>query len=295
MILLLWSASFIGCARWNRPSWSAAEKTEETKSTIVPVQSTPAPDSVSIETVMVRFDETELNKLDQSWLAADESVIDIEHRKLLDMNGIRVGVIRGDLPQPIVHQLELSRSQQRSDVVEQLGLGADTDSRTKLLSCRAGRRKDLVIRRELQQPLSVVTAIGGSVSGHLFDRASAVFALTMYPQADSTAIAELIPEVQYGEQRKSFVTGDFGMRQELKRESKLWKQLKIRVSLATNDVLMISTTSPSKALGHAFFTTQKTEQAEQQTVLLVRLASTQLDDLFDVDIVDRARAMMEKQ
>jgi hypothetical protein len=293
-IAIVHSAACVGCARWSRPSWSSTEKAEEPKPAGLTIQNDTAPDTVSVETVLVRFDESQLDQVDQAWMAADESVIEFEHRRLLDLNGIRVGVIRGELPSSLSKQLEVSASQQRNDVVERLGLGADSDSRPKLLSCRAGRRKDLVIRRELQQPLSVVTTIGGTVSGHQFERASAILALTMYPQPNSTAIAELVPEVQFGDARKSFVASEVGLRQELKRDFKLWKQLKIRVPLSHGDVLMVSSTSPSKALGHAFFSTITQQQSAEQIVLLVRLNSTNQDDLFAEDVVDQARAIMER-
>lgn len=283
----------MGCARWNRPSWTVPEKNEDSQATTLPLHTSAAPDTVSVETVLVRFDEQHTEELDKAWLGADESVIDIQQRKLLDLNGIRVGVIRGDLPKEILQQLELSRSQQRTDVEEQLGLASDSDSRARLLSCRGGKRKELLIRRENQQPLSVVTTIGGSVSGHQFVRASALFALTMYPQTDGTAITELIPEIQYGDARQNFISGEFGMRQELRRDSKLWKQLKIRTTLATNEVLMVSTTAPSKALGHAFFRTENSQQIEEQIVLLIRLASTSSDDLFSDTIVGQLPASVE--
>ncbi len=279
-----------GCARWH-----GLNKTEEPASGLPIAATKPStPDTVTIETALVRYDEDRVIEMQRVWALADESIIDFEQRRLLDCNGIRVGVIRGELPQQLVQQMEASRQQQQQDIVEQLGLGADVDSRIRTLDCRAGRRKELVVRRELAHPLSVISTVDGSMSGHVFDRATALLSMTVYPQTDGKATIELVPEVQYGEPKQSFVSAEFGMRQEMKRDSKIWKQFKIRATLASSEVLMISSSTPSKALGHAFFTTETNKRTEEHVVVLIRLASTQMDNLFNDDIVNQARALMDQ-
>ncbi len=241
----------------------------------------------------MRYDEDHLDELQQTWAAADETILDFEQRRLLDANGIRVGVIRGELPRPLSQQLELSTQRQKTDIVEQLGLGADAEVHSLTWVCRAGSRKELVVRRELTKPLYVFTTQGDSVAGYPFDKALSVLGMTVYPQNDGKALIELVPEIQHGEPKNSFVAGEFGMRQETKRESKVWKQFKIRTAVSGGELLMISATTPAKALGHAFFTTETNRQTEDQLVVLIRLTTNQQDSLFGENIVNQARTFME--
>lgn len=278
-----------GCA-----SWHAVSQTDQpdAKPAATPTQAV-APNAVTLETSLIRFDETRQADLEQIWQAADESILEYELRRTLDANGIRVGVFRGELPQELLRQINQKAEQQQADIVEQLGLGADMDPRSHTLTCRSGRRRDWVIRREIRKPLSVVTTQDGNLSGQLFEKASAVLALTTYPQRDGKTLIELVPEIQFGAPKNAFVTGEFGMRQELKRESKSWKQFKIRTPMAPSEVLMIASTLPPKALGHAFFTTETADQSEEHVVALVKFTSTTKDTLFEDDVLQQARAIME--
>lgn len=231
--------------------------------------------------------------MQQAWAAADETILDFEQRRLLDANGIRVGVIRGEMPKQLTQAIELSKQRQKSDIVEQLGLGADAEVHSLTWVCRSGVRKELVVRREMNKPLSVFTMLNGSLAGYQFAKAMSVLGMTVYPQNDGKSLIELVPEIQHGEPKNSFVAGEFGMRQETKRDSKVWKQFKIRTALNGGELLMISATTPAKALGHAFFTTETSRQTEEQLVVLIRLTTNQQDPLFGENIMNQARTMME--
>ena len=87
----------------------------------------------------------------------------------------------------------------------------------------------------------------------LTDRPTALLALTAFPRNDGQVVLELIPEVQYGEQRSSFVTNALGVRQEMRREARSWKSLKIRAPLAIGNILMISATSPPQIARRIIF------------------------------------------
>ncbi|MFO0942399.1 MAG: hypothetical protein U0930_16800 [Pirellulales bacterium] len=291
ILLGLAIASFGGCASWHV---GESARDEVAASTNKPVLNSPvAPDTVTIQTALVRYDEDHLSDLQQAWASADETILEFEQRRLLDANGIRVGVIRGELPKQLTQQIELSQKRQKTDIVEQLGLGADAEVHSLTWVCRAGSRKELVVRREMTKPLSVFTILNGSVAGYQYEKAMSVLGMTVYPQADGKSLIELVPEIQHGEPRNSYVAGEFGMRQETKRDAKVWKQFKIRTALNGGELLMVSATSPAKALGHAFFTTETNRQTEEQLVVLIRLTTKQQDPVFGENIMNQARTMME--
>jgi hypothetical protein len=281
-----------GCATWYETP-SASQSSGLSTSGLPAAKS--SPDTIDIETIVVRFSEDRLTELETIWKTADESVFEFESRQALDVNGLRAGLFRGELPDLIQEQLSSAASQQ-SGVMELAGLSSDADSRMRLMRCRAGRRKEIVIRRDVSRPLSIVTSTDGQLSGQTFyDRPVALFALTPFPTMDGKATLELIPEVHYGEAVNRFVTSDAGVRQELRRSSKGWKELKVRAQLSTGEVMVIAATHPPKALGAAFFVADTVQHTEEHLVLLVRLAATQLDDLFGEDQIATARAMMEQR
>jgi len=263
-----------GCARWY-------EQVTPLEATSGLPASVHAPDSVDLETVVIRFSENQSQDLEQMWQSVDEAIIDSQQRRTLDANGIRVGLLRGELPTIVREQLDRSARQSSLDASEVAGLGSDADARMRLIRCRTGHRKELIIRREIDRPLSVVTTLDGLLAGQTFyDRATALFALTPYPASNGNATVEMVPEVQYGESQNRYITTDFGMRQELKRPTKVWKPLKVRATLGKGEILVVAATQPPKSLGGAFFLSQTIQQQEEHLILLIRLSETPLDDLF---------------
>lgn len=253
-----------------------------------------SPDSVTIETVLVRFPLDATERLQEIWRAADETIIDLAFRHELDKNGLRVGLLRGELPVAIVEQLNKTAIDQTTDALEHAGLAADVDNRMRQLTCRAGRRKEFIVRREIVEPLTVVTCINGSLTGETFERATALFDLRVNPHADGQATVQLIPEIQHGDRQQAFVSSEFGVRPEVRRPQTNWKPLTIQARLQPRQVLMVSSTYPPKSLGSAMFVTKTADQTEQHVVMLVRLAKTQMDELFAPEIAEQAHALTER-
>ncbi|MCA9133394.1 MAG: hypothetical protein KDA45_09575 [Planctomycetales bacterium] len=277
-----------GCA-----SWSSEAEAERSGALRAPRQLNP--DTVVIETVLVRFPRNRAAELSGVWERASESVLDLPLRERLDNNGLRAGVLLGELPRAIRQQLEATAVNQTSDALEHAGLAADVDNLMRQLQCRAGRRKDLMVKRELPEPLTVLTTLDGKhVCGETFERASVLFDLRAVPHGDGSASIELTPEIHHGDHRQAFVSTDFGVRPEIRRSVQVWKELKLNVKLQRGQVLMVSSTLPAKALGAAFFLSQTADHSEEHVLLLVRLAETQLDELFAPEVMEQARAMAER-
>ena len=253
-----------------------------------------SPDSVVVETVLVRFPEQASDEIQGLWDSVDESIFDIELRKKLDKNGLRAGLLIGEIPLPIRDRLYDPDKQEAAEVLESAGLAADIDSKMRRLTCRAGRRKELMVRPEVTHPLTVVTTLDGRLAGETFQRPAVLFDLRAIPHPNGQATLEMTPEIQHGDLRKEFVTSEYGMRPEMRREQAVWQELTIRARLSPGQTLMLSSTLPCKALGKAFFLTRTAEQTEEHVVMLVRLAATQLDELFDPESVEKARALTER-
>lgn len=287
LVLLLYLFLFPGCAQWSK---------DQTVSEPSPLLAKPkkGPDSVLVETVLVRFPKAKLPEFQQMWSEIDETFLPMETRERLDQNGIRVGLVISELPKAIRDQIAETSHDQNTDALEHAGLAADSDNMTRRLQCRAGRRKELFVRNHLSEPLTVLTVIDSATQGQTFEKANALFDLRAIPHGDKQTTVELTPEVQHGELKHSYVTSEIGMRPELRRASENWQDLKIVTKLNLGQVLVVTASQPTKALGKAFFTTKTADQSEEYTILLLRVVETQLDELFDPDSVAQAQALAER-
>lgn len=287
--LMLWGYLITvipACAQWSR------EKELESGNFLPKPQK--SLDSVTVETVLVRFPEQRKQELVDIWQNVDESIFEIEFREKLDRNGLRAGLMIGELPQVVREQIEITSQEQVTNALEHAGLAADVDNKMRQLRCRAGRRKELILRRDLAMPLTVLSASDGAVSGATYYQPTVLFDLRVMPYGDQQTTIELTPEIQHGELRPAFVSTDLGLRSEMQRSQQVWQDLTIRSKLKPGQVLLVAASLPPKALGAAFFTTQTAEQSQEYVILLIRVAESQLDELFAPDEVARARAMIER-
>ncbi len=277
-----------GCAHWS----SNAHDNDGATGLQPPGRSL---DSVVIETVLVRFPASKLEQLDTIWTSADESIFDIQFRQLMDRNGLRAGLLFGELPLAIREQIQETSHQQTTDALEHAGLAADVDNQMRKLQCRAARRKDLIVRKQVAEPLTVLTLLDGEkVSGETYYQPSVLFDLRAMPHGDGQATLELTPEIQHGEYRQTFVSSDYGVRPEMKRQHQAWPELRLSARLRPGQILAIAATQPPKALGSAFFTTHTADRSVEHVVLLVRLSETQLDELFAHEEIEQAQVMAER-
>lgn len=255
-----------------------------------------SPDTVVVDTVLVRVPQARSNELHDLWLAADEAVLPLELRKHLDRNGLRAGVVLGELPKLIRDQLNSVSAKQTTDVLEHAGLAADVDNRMRQLRCRSGRPKDLWVRSETSETLTILSATEtGSVAGETFERPTMMFDLRAVPHGDGSATIQLKPIVQHGQQRQDYISTEFGVRPEIKRAQHSYDNLAIDVRMTPGQVLAVSSTLPPKAVGSAFFVTETAENTRENVVLLIRLGETQLDELFAPELTEQARAIAERQ
>ncbi len=281
----------VGCATWTADKTTAGPE----KSSLLPARKL-NPDSVVIETVLVRFPAEMAAQLEREvWQLSHEGIADIAVRQRLDQNGLRAGVIYGELPALIRQQLDQTATQQKTNALEHAGLAADVDNRMRRLQCRAGRPKELLVKPEMNESLTIISTRDGQLlSGETFERAAILLDLRVVPHGDGSATVSLIPQVQHGEHRQMFVHSDLGTRPEMRRGLQSWNELKMSAKLTAGQILVVSSSSPPKALGNAFFVSKTAENSEERVLLLVRLAESQLDDLFAPEIVAQAQAMAER-
>jgi hypothetical protein len=114
-----------------------------------------------------------------------------------------------------------------------------------------------------------------------YQDAQCQFDLTAMPEGDGTVSIQLTPEIYHGQSHQCWVAQDGTFRVDSTRNCQRFEDLFIETILSPGQTLVLSASPDPVGLGEAFFIDAKSQR--RRTVLLVRLAQTQLDDLFAPD------------
>lgn len=235
-------------------------------------------DSVVLEFMFVRMPVSESAAYEEIWSAADEQGLEADLRRQLADNGLRCGVLGQDLPAVLRERLAEPANSlvERSEDIDTSDVEVDRTARRK--QCRAGRRAKIVVSKT-HESLSVLTSEGGVVRGRLVEKAQCLFALKPYPQGDGRVKLDMTPEVEHGDVKQQWVGGNGTMMHRMGKERIVLDTLRIVTTLAPGQSLMLSATGDARGLGDHFFV-ETAGGTVERTLLLVRVAQTQHDDLF---------------
>jgi hypothetical protein len=260
--------------------------------TWLPTQNEPAPvvrdlvpvvkprDAVGIETILVRLDEVQAQRLDEVWAQVDEQALTPELRIALDKNGMRAGKVASTLPALLEEWVRQTVQRVEESPLEQAGVAADVTSYSQLWRCRANSRKELTIRRVNTGSACVFYHQEGTTKGHTFDTPHFLYAIHAAPVGDAAASVRLTPELEHGDPVKKVSTGDGTIRPVTKRESIVWDPLAIDLRINKGDCIVIGPSHDSRGLGEHYFHTITNEGAVQPVLLIVRLSESNQDEPF---------------
>ena len=257
-----------GCSTWS-PAASSSSSFDLPRPQM-------SPDSVVLEIAIVHFPESADEG--QWWQQVDEQALPHEMRQRLIENGLRCGIIRGALPDALRDQLESQRAAvQAVDPENSPGGSPGGEQR---LQSRSGKRNKILIS-DVQPSLAVLVPKGNRLTGQTLTDAQCVFSVKSFSRGDGRADLEVTPEIEHGQARQKWLgqahEGTF--RLDANRERLILESLRIRPTLSPGQMLAITVTSSSKGLGRQFCVANANGPPERR-VLLIRLAQTQLDDLF---------------
>jgi hypothetical protein len=246
----------------------------------------PSPDSVKMEIIWARFPAGDSGLNGEAWRDIDETQIEPSVRRELANNGLRAGIISGKLPD------EIARALNHGDLPPEDSSAAATGEMDQLTVDPTvhGRLRQLPRNERMEIQASEVFASlplllndGRELTGRTYQQAQAIYALQVDPQPDRTTQVELTPELHYGPARMRFTGGDVGVfHQAPLRDRKVFDRLRLTVTLAPGDMLVLmSMPDASGRLGHYFHTVDSAD-GPQQKLILVRLADVPPIDMFAV-------------
>jgi len=274
-LLSLVASTASGCAHW-LPS---RKEPEPRKSTILSQEL--APDTVGIESILLRLSSVESQQMPDLWAYADEQVIAPEPRMLLDRNGLRAGKFSGQIPAIVQAWVAQNATRIEQDPMEQAGVVADVSSFSQLWRCRPDQRKVLTVRNLPKETVTLFYNEEGFRGGQ-FPAPHFLFSLYAKPNGPQSAQVLLRPELEFGQTRRSVVAKDSAIRTEERRETLRWESLSLMLNMQRGDCLMITATAEPRGIGEHFFRTRSKEGEIQDVILLVRVAELNAPDEFSV-------------
>ncbi|HEX5472069.1 MAG TPA: hypothetical protein VFW73_09290 [Lacipirellulaceae bacterium] len=244
----------------------------------------PAPDSVAMEIIWVRFPQNDPLFDDATWREIDETQIDPAVRRELLNNGLRAGVIGSSVPAAIsraLHQEEPKSTDHQVAALEKNDeLMSDPPVHGHVVRLRRNQRSEIQAS-EIYPSLPLLVSNGTELTGHTYEQAQAVYSLRVDPSLDRAVRVEVTPELEYGTPKFRFTSGeDRFLRQASLRDQKVFDHLRMSVRLSPGDMLVLmSLPNAGSRLGH-YFHTVDSPNGPQQKLILIRLAEVPPSDTF---------------
>lgn len=237
----------------------------------------PAPRTIPVELIFARFEEHDAACRDELWHAVDEQAIDDALRRRLAANGLRVGIVTGDLPPHLAERILPDRTAPAttSDVV-----AAESPLTHRLLRLLPGRRSEILAATGIANLVLLETG-DGQVRGGTFRDATGLFELKVRPAADGRVRIELVPEIKHGPLERSWVGEDGMFRMEAGQRRHRRDDLTLGVELREGGLLVVGCAGEKGAtLGDALLRDHGGNRSTLR-LLAIRPLGSAVDPMFD--------------
>jgi hypothetical protein len=270
------SFALSGCSLFN----TEADSEKSSSEFKLPTPQMPA-DAVVIELQFLRMSDAKIAEVDQLWQITDEQVLPVQTRKRLEANGLRIGLVPGDMPTIVQQWIAEAQQRLRDETLEQASVASNISLVPKQLTFRAGKRKEILLHAEQEKWIPVIFQEGDQLCGETFEAPEFILGTTAIPHGDGRATLLFTPEIKYGQVRNVVVGKEAAFRFEWQRQRRAFDELLSQITLSPGQTVIITCTEPPKGLGSQFFITESFSRQREHVLVLMRLSKTQLDELFD--------------
>lgn len=274
VVILLSFALLGGCARWQN------NRAPEPPQLLRPVES--SPESVTLEIFFARVPWKDPKANGSLWERIDEQQFPAELRRQLAANGLRAGLIGGQVPDELAGMMRLTETAE-NDGQEQKQAAASLESepavRRRVLQLRSGRRGEILASGVIPS-LQLLVREEGQVRGRSYKKAQGLFAVQARPRPDRRVQLTLLPELHHGDAKQQWNGQDGIFQLEMARPKEVYPELELETDLAAGQMLIVSCLPdlPS-SLGHHFFS-DESGRGKEQKILIIRLLQGAATDLY---------------
>jgi len=237
-----------------------------------------AADTVSLEIARLSLSSVDQQEMGDIWQEIDEQAIPLEKRRELVANGFRVGIVDFHLPAPLRKMLSQHKGEKGTDGGDMVRVTGDEKVAINYRRFPRGKRSEYIMV-PAQEEVSLLETVNGSLRGETYYNAECKFILKTFPQNDGRVQIVVSPEIHHGQPRQRVEAGQGMFRFETRKETKVFEQVEFIAMLEAGQTLILSGTNDMKGVGKSFFERENGGSAQRQ-ILLIRVAGTQFDDLF---------------
>lgn len=233
--------------------------------------------TVPLEVCFVRCDADDPQLGEELWTFVDEQGLGDETRRRLNANGLRVGVVSGELPPQLAARFAAAaETGPAADAV-------DPALARRMLRLLPGRRSELVTAAR-RANLVLLEQCGDEVRGATYHDATTLVSLEARPAADGRVRLEAVPEVRHGPVEKSWIGEDGMFRLETGQRRHRMEHLAVDVTLPPEAWLVIGCAGEiSTTVGDGLLRDADRGGRPTMRLLTIRPLARGTDPLFAAD------------
>lgn len=283
ILIAVFCLTTMACVRWNPK--------EEKRSLSFP-KGRMALDAVGLEIGVAQLDSSQTEAFESFWRQLDQLEFSLELRKLLDQNGLSVGIMSAH-PPAMLHDIVAPRPIVPEELSEfDMQLHAEGMLRPKprltthdRISNREGQAHPIPVSG-VHAEASWIIRNGSKQTVGFGKQVRGVISVSTFPQGDGSVRLIFQPEIHHGQTRPRIVSGERSFLVESAQNVVPLHDVRFEATLRAGESIIIAPTRDMSQLGKIFFGSLENETAEPNKttethrMLMVRVVQTQMDDLF---------------
>jgi hypothetical protein len=230
--------------------------------------------TLHVEVLFVRCDPHDRQLQDELWTFVDETAVGDALVRRLNANGIRAGIVTGQLPEHLRARFAApATSTAETDP-------ADATVSRRLLQLLPGRRSEIVTAPAVEE-LVMLEHVDDAVRGATYRGATALLAVEVEPAADGRTRITAVPELKHGPMEKSWVGEDGSFRMETGQRRMRMEPLGIDVTLPRQGMLVIGSAGADAAtVGDGLLRERGRDGRETMRLVAIRPLAGGVDPTF---------------
>ncbi len=234
-----------------RSDWEDQPTPSNSSLSLTPAKSDRDTVTLDVEFISLQLDATEPDPSEPLWHWVDEMIVKPEPRATLRQNGLRIGRVHtlSEFNRTLA-QLRRTPQSKHDELLASAAVGSDVLMESKRYPFHVGRRQELPVRPTLTGVVPVLVSAHGQTIGKSLDSPQPLFALTPENVDGASVRLKLLPEIQYGAMRPTWVGSDSALRLESRRERWVLDDLALEVDLAEQGTLVVGAVFPERGLGN---------------------------------------------
>ena len=239
----------------------------------------PVAQTLPLEVFFIRCEQDHAGQ-DELWSRVDEQLIEEPVRRRLAANGLRAGILLGQLPEPILAPLEPPVSAGDGGPPPPVNAAdANPPVVRRVLRLLPGRESELVSLKSIADLVVLEQEEDGLRGGNYVD-AVPHFTLKAWPAADGRVRVDLVPVIRHGPMERSFVGEDGAFRVETSQRKRVFEALRCEVAVPADGLLVVGPAGdPGATLGDALFRPHGQGRQEPR-LLALRPLTPGIDPMF---------------